>query len=528
MFGKVFNEASDSYVSTCVTVEGLERNLFVLPRAFKVDRDGETTDEKVEMVDVYQELELMLSKQGIQSFACKPVQRKYAFEKAEIPAEATWLKVKYSATFPKALEGATGKTFSHVFGAGIGPLERFLMKRDLMGPCWLDIKGATASFRKVSWCKIEASVTDPKMIVRTPQPPVSPPLVVLSLNMQTVLNRKTAKNEILVVSGLVHNTVECDGPTLNPEQGFSHFTGIRKLGPEPFPFDFRPRCHQTRRDTTQLHPNERSLLGYVLGKIAKIDPDVIVGHNLLGFDLDVLLHRIKANNIPHWSKIGRLRRTMMPKLQAGPGGRANFAEKAAASGRLLVDLKISAREFVKLTTYEMTELALTQLGAARIDVDSDMIPGMYQQSDTLLQLCDHVEQDAFYIMSVMMKLLVLPLSKQITNITGGLMARTFAGGRSERNEYLLCHEFHRRKYIVPDKKGWTPKGGGFQGAGVNPDGDGGPEGGGGGGGGSKKGPRRKKAGYGGGLVLEPKRGFYDKFILLLDFNSLYPSIIQGK
>ena len=98
--------------------------------------------------------------------------------------------------------------------------------------------------------------------------------------------------------------------------------------------------------------------------------------------------------------------------------------------------------------------------------------------------------------------------------------KTLNGGRAERNEYILLHEFHRLKYIVPDKQ-WGKRAE----AAVRREHDDDGEAGGDGGGGGKK-TKGKRDKYKGGLVFEPKRGLWDKFILVMDFNSLYPSIIQ--
>ena len=92
--------------------------------------------------------------------------------------------------------------------------------------------------------------------------------------------------------------------------------------------------------------------------------------------------------------------------------------------------------------------------------------------------------------------------------------KTLNGGRAERNEYILLHEFHRLKYICPDKT-WGKKAEAAAKAEIQDDDA---EGG--------KTTKGKKDKYKGGLVFEPKRGLWDKFILVMDFNSLYPSIIQ--
>lgn len=43
-----------------------------------------------------------------------------------------------------------------------------------------------------------------------------------------------------------------------------------------------------------------------LEMIGNFDPDMLVGHNINGYDIDVLLHRMHDLQSISWSKLGRL------------------------------------------------------------------------------------------------------------------------------------------------------------------------------------------------------------------------------
>jgi DNA polymerase alpha subunit A len=48
--------------------------------------------------------------------------------------------VVYSAEYPALPTETAGRSFKRVFGATQSCMELFLLKRDLMGPCWLKVK----------------------------------------------------------------------------------------------------------------------------------------------------------------------------------------------------------------------------------------------------------------------------------------------------------------------------------------------------------------------------------------------------
>uniref|UniRef100_H2Y7K6 DNA polymerase n=1 Tax=Ciona savignyi TaxID=51511 RepID=H2Y7K6_CIOSA len=511
LFGKVFVESAKGYVSCCVTVKNVERKIFVLPRSVVSVRNcNRATSEEVTPEAVYQEFDSdVATNYRIMKFKTKIVEKKYAFGEREIPHQSQYLQISYPADHSALPSDLSGDTFQCIFGTNQSPLEALLIDRKMKGPCWIDIQRPQLNKSSVSWCKVEVNVASMSdlSVAESLDPP---PLTVLSLSIKTIPNLTTHQNEVVGIAGLVHTAFPID--KCAPKPAFqSSFCGLSKPSDCIFPYDFRDAIKR-RGLNVDVVGTERSLLSWFLAKIFKIDPDIVIGHDVVNFDLDVMLHRITTCKVAHWSRIGRLRKLNIPKTMSG----GKFSERAIASGRILCDVKISARELIRCRSYDLGTLTQQVLNKQRKDLPTEQIKNMFMTSDSLLWLVEHILLDASFILDCCCELNALPLALQITNIAGNVLSRTLMGGRSERNEFLLLHAFNERDFILPDKykrkrtdnlldpnrtrskiTGWYSIG-----------------------------RPRKKAAYEGGLVLDPKRGFYDKFILLLDFNSLYPSIIQ--
>jgi DNA polymerase alpha subunit A len=519
LYGKVASQQDKTkFVSCCAIVKGNLRNLFVLPRKNKNNNDDE--GDYVDMMQVHQELKAILQPSCIPlvagaSWAGKVVERQYAFDDPELPREKTqYLKVVYDAKFPAPPQDVChqgSQAIHKILNAGASNLETFILKRKLNGPCWIRIRDPQANTRGVvSWCALELQVDTPKNIQRldlavppgtSPRPP--PPVVTVTLKLKTVVNPQTHKNEIVSVSAVCHKQVLLDSASDESRRYMTQLSLIRPIhvedssnvqGMAKFPRDFDAHV-QNKMPQLQRMPNERALLSRLVTQIGVWDPDILVGHNAWGHDVQVILSRCVEHKVKIWSKMGRHRRMELPNKSYFSSGK-DWAIADALTGRLLCDTYLSAKEHLRETTYSLKNLAETQLKTSRQEIEPMDIPQYFQSSQTIVALALHTLNDAQLVQRLMFKLQILPLSKQLTCIAGNLWSSTLKSNRAARTEYLLLHEFHRLKFLAPEKSR------------------------------GKKEEVSSKAKYLGGLVLEPKKGLYDSFILLLDFNSLYPSIIQ--
>eukprot|EP00448_Togula_jolla_P023098 CAMPEP_0170591232 /NCGR_PEP_ID=MMETSP0224-20130122/12293_1 /TAXON_ID=285029 /ORGANISM="Togula jolla, Strain CCCM 725" /LENGTH=1396 /DNA_ID=CAMNT_0010915081 /DNA_START=104 /DNA_END=4294 /DNA_ORIENTATION=- len=528
LFGKAQASAEASpdrtdYRSCCLVVENVERCLHLLLNA---DPDDEAA---VARVAKEAEAELAERVPSLQKVRAKLKMRNYAFEKA-LPQGAGYLpflKVVHTSPGQAVSPSLSGNSFSHVFGAQTSPLERLLLTRRIMGPSWLRLEPGswTESPARLSYCAVElritaASITMPKDEPLPDMPTASPPLRLLSVSMQTQQRSAQHGHEPVVIVCTLHPNVSSDASDSDHElkQGMVTWSAVRRFDARPLP-----------RDSEKLLPNhnvehfgsETALLEALLAKVNELDPDIIAGHNAYGFDLEVLASRISALKLTSsWQKLGRLRRSKerMPRVDGRQSGGFWLGSNLTA-GRLVCDVMHQAKDLLpKLSMYDLPTLAREQLKVDSLqDVEPENLPQFYDTAQSLLKLTKQTFDKALCISRLMHSLQILPLTKQLTNLAGNLWNASLQNKRAERNEMLLCHEFHRKKFVLPDRGSGARRKRQAAGGGLDDAEEQDPQ---------TSGPRRGKAAYSGGLVLEPKVGLYDDFVMLLDFNSLYPSIIQ--
>lgn len=452
--GSIFLIGRNHTSSICLRVNNIQKNLFLVPK------EGYT------LVDVYSEFSNLAASLKITSFKSKKVERSHAFDNCFEQLEV--LKVVYSDSYPAPPEHEY--TSFKVFTNNV--LESFILKRGLSGPSWLEVDDVSIVYSKQSWCGLEYTVDDPKKIQVSTVKQASPLLGLISLDV-TLTNNNT---EVLAISWVSTKT-NIDTPG---DSGLERFTYVRSDG-APWPYD--PQMNEI---PMRVCSSERELLNFFLTSIRRMDPDILLSH---GNVIDILFKRISDFKLQNWSILGRLQKSKAPqKLNA-------YTRNSICSGRLIIDTNVCSREFVYSADYSLSYLVGTRLNERLEVVPNDALSKLLTTSNGIRTFVDYTVRNALLTYNLMQELTILQLTRQLTNLAGNLWNSSLRASRSDRIDYLLLHEFYKKKYILPLKK-YVEK------------------------------SDSKEKGYEGGLVLEPVKGFYDTIILLLDFNSLYPSIIQ--
>lgn len=523
------------YISCCVIVNNLDRYMYLVPsvpEGASALKELSKPEQQQSWMRMHEEIRKILVpscitlKRDQEAFQTKLVERNYAFEVADMPrGKNLYLKVKYPARYPAPPSDVCnrgGKSFTRICGAFTRPLENFLLKRKLLGPCWIEIKNVRKSNDSASFCRAEFETFDPKNISSIQGGLTAPPLTVMSLSVKTVCHPTTGNHEIVALSAITETGASSDGGSKKTtgQHSISHFTAIRPLDSNMnFPDSyvqavqlddrFGKRAENGKRevnsDCLHIELNERVMLSYFLTRVQREDPDVIVGHNLHKYALDLIISRIANFKLGGmWSKMTRLRRGLLNPMNVGEGWN-EYRMDDVVNGRLFCDTYVSSKELLpSQNNYSLSHLVQTLLSKQRAEIEMTDIPQiLLGGAGNFVRLLHHTLNDAMFVLQLMHKLEVLPLSKQLANLCGYLWTRTLeANKRAERIEYLLLHEFSRskNKFIVPEKFKTKTE--------------------------ADKSGKRREASYAGGMVFAPKKGLYDNFVVLLDFNSLYPSIIR--
>jgi DNA polymerase-2 len=231
--------------------------------------------------------------------------------------------------------------------------------------------------------------------------------------------------------------------------------------------------------------DESALLRALLADVRAVDPDLLIGWNLVNFDLDYLARRCRHHNIPFQLGRGGARAEILQPRQPGQGRIASIPGRVALDG---IDMLRAA--FWSFESFALDAVARELIGEGKlIDEHQDRVAEirrLYREDRPALAAYNL--QDCRLVEAIFDRTGLIDFALQRATLTGLALGRQ--GGSVAAFDNLYLPRLHRAGFVADDT-------------------------------GAHQFDQRSPGGY----VMNSQPGLYDN-VLVLDFKSLYPSIIR--
>ena len=254
-------------------------------------------------------------------------------------------------------------------------------------------------------------------------------------------------------------------------------------------------CSSIPNAEVLAYSDEREMLEAYRDFVVAADPDIIIGYNIVNFDIPYLVDRAKALKIPlfsHWGRVAHAPMTIRDSHFSSKAYGKRESKEIGIDGRVPFDILQVLQRDQKLRSYTLNFVSATFLGEQKEDVDHSEISNLFHGSnDDRRRLAVYCLKDAYLPQRLADKLMILVNNIEMARVTGVPLGYLLPHGQQIKVLTQIYRKALEKNLRIPYMHRNTEPGEKYKGA----------------------------------TVIQPVPGFHDLPVATLDFASLYPSIM---